>query len=243
MVFKFIPPYALLYITLNLIHSKYFLRINYPNMAGIFSAEWYPFQRTLLERAAPFPTWFLPWTAPYGKACPSENLLMSCPVTTPEPASNIAGVRTVFPVVIPISGKTLAACRANIFVYSFQLQTTRVRLVPADAAITATEFPLLHLRALNDHLSTAQAYIRRHFRKGVPLRRFTTKAMAPAVSLDTIFRQPDCIGNGSVAVSLMPETCDFSSLFVRHIDLQSEGLTFTTHWRQNAKVVRFFQKI
>ena len=92
---------------------------------------------------------------------------MSCAVTASEPASDIAGVGTVFPVAVTIGGEVLAACRTNIFVHGLKVQPVRVCLIPANAAIAATEFPFLHFGALYNWRTAVQAPIRRHFRKGV----------------------------------------------------------------------------
>lgn len=159
---------------------------------------------------------------------------MSCAVTASEPASDIAGVGTVFPVAVTIGGEVLAARRTNIFVHGLKVQPVRVCLIPANAAIDATEFPFLHFGTLYNWRTAVQAPIRRHFRKGVGCRYFTGQAVVPAVSLDAILGQTDGVGDGRIAVALMPEVCDLHPLFVCHGDLQSEGLAFTFHWRLEA---------
>ena len=68
-----------------------------------------------------------------------------------------------------------------------------------------------------------------HPRIGLGL--YASEAVISAVGLDAILGQTDSVGDGSVAVALMPEVCYFYSLFVCHDDLQSEGLAFTFHWR------------
>jgi hypothetical protein len=55
--------------------------------------------------------------------------------------------------------------------------------------------------------------------------------MASAKCLDTIFRQTDSVGDGSIATALVPHVCYLQSLLVCHGDLQSEGSAFTFHWR------------
>ncbi len=49
--------------------------------------------------------------------------------------------------------------------------------------------------------------------------------------VDTIFRQTDSVGDGSIATALIPHVCYLQSLLVCHGNLQSKGLAFTFHWR------------